>query len=65
MKNWLLLAGAALTVYGVFRLISGVWGPDAIITAGPDNTLVSGIIIAIGVIILVVSNFVIKGNTKS
>jgi hypothetical protein len=57
MKNWLLLAGAALTVYGVFRLISGVWGPDAIITAGPNNTLVSGIIIAIGAIVLVVANF--------
>jgi hypothetical protein len=58
MKNWLLLAGAAITVYGAFRLISGVWGPDAIITAGPDNTLISGIIIGVGVVLLVVSNFV-------
>ncbi len=60
MKNWLLLAGAALTVYGIFRFISGVWGPDAIITAGPNNGVISGAIIAVGLVILAVSNFVKK-----
>lgn len=60
MKNWLLLAGAALSVYGVFRYISGVWGPDAIITAGPNNAVISGAIIAVGVVLLAVSYFVKK-----
>jgi hypothetical protein len=60
MKNWIRFAGVALSVYGVFRLISGVWGPDAIVTAGPNNGIISGAIIAIGIVLLAVSYFIKK-----
>jgi uncharacterized membrane protein len=53
MKNWLYMIGSALAIYGVFRLVSGVWGPDAVVTAGPNNALVSGIVIAVGVVVLI------------
>lgn len=58
MKNWLVLFGAALAVYGVFRMVSGVWGPDAIISAGPNNMLISGVIIAVGAVLIIVSRFI-------
>lgn len=58
MKNWLILAGVVLSVYGIFRLISGVWGPDAIVTAGPNNGIISGTIIAVGIVLLAVSYFI-------
>lgn len=50
MKNWILLLGVALIVYGGFRLATGMMGPDAIASAGPNNTLISGILIVIGAI---------------
>ncbi len=55
MKNWLYMIGSALAIYGVFRLVSGVWGPDAIVTAGPNNAIISGVVIAVGVVVLVVA----------
>ncbi len=58
MKNWLLLIGVVLAVYGGFRLISGVWGPDAIVSAGPDNALFSGLAIGLGVVVIIASRFV-------
>jgi hypothetical protein len=64
MDNWFLLAGAALTVYGVLRLISGMWGPDAVVEAGPNNALVSGIIIAIGLVVLGVS-YILKRRKEA
>lgn len=60
MKSWIIMLGIALIVYGFFRLISGVWGPDAIQTAGANNTLTSAIIIGVGLVGLVISLFLNK-----
>jgi uncharacterized membrane-anchored protein len=65
MNNWFLLIGAALTVYGVLRLISGVWGPDARVEAGPHNALISAIIIVVGVIVLGISHYLKQRQEKA
>lgn len=58
MRSWLLLAGAALTVYGGFRLVSGVWGEGAMAEAGPNNTLISAIVIGVGIVCFIAAYFV-------
>jgi hypothetical protein len=62
MRTWLVAGGALLLAYGVMRLISTMWGDPTLIEVPANNTLISAIVIGVGVVLLVVSYFM-KGES--
>jgi uncharacterized membrane protein len=62
MRTWIAAGGALLVAYGAMRLISGIWG-EAATYSGTNNTLISGVVLGVGVVLLVVS-FFLRGETK-
>jgi hypothetical protein len=58
MRTWIAGGGALLLLYGLMRLISARWGDPSLIEGVPaNNALISGALIAIGVVLLVVAYF--------
>ncbi len=62
MRTWIAAGGALLLAYGVMRLISGLWG-EAATYSGANNTLISVIVLVVGVVLLVVAYFM-KGEAE-
>jgi uncharacterized membrane protein len=64
MRTWIAAGGALLLAYGAMRLISGIWG-EAATYSGTNNTLISAIVLGLGVVLLVVSYFLRGGGEKA
>ena len=58
-RDWMRVVGGMAIVIGLLRLVSGVWTPDAIASAGSGNTLVAIVTIVVGLVIAAAS-FAIK-----
>lgn len=62
MRTWIAAGGALLLIYGVMRLISGLWG-EAATYAGANNTTISVVALVVGLVLLAVAYFM-KGETR-
>jgi uncharacterized membrane protein len=61
MRTWIAAGGALLVIYGVMRLISGLWG-EAATYSGTNNTIISAIVLVVGAVLLAAAYFM-KGET--
>lgn len=64
-RDWGTAIGVLIAVIGLLSLISGIWTPDAAESAkvgflGNSSTLPSVIILLVGIVIAVVSQFFLK-----
>lgn len=64
-RDWGTAIGVLIAVIGLLSLISGIWTPDAAESAkvgflGSSSTLPSVIILLVGIVIAVVSQFFLK-----